>query len=43
MPSQGLVGATILLADEPDRVNSWGNPVQMLGFLMGRGIRAPGR
>ena len=39
--SQGLVGATILLADEPDRVNSWGNPVQILGFSWAGGYGHP--
>lgn len=31
-PQVTLVGATILLADDPDTVNSWGNPVHLLGF-----------
>ncbi len=39
--SEGLVGATILLADEPDRVNSWGNPVQILGFSWAGGYGHP--
>ncbi len=39
--SGGLVGATVLLADEPDRVNSWGNPVQLLGFSWAGGFGHP--
>jgi GT2 family glycosyltransferase len=31
-PQVLLAGATVLLADEPDVVNSWGNPVHVLGF-----------
>lgn len=37
----GLVGATVLLADEPDRVNTWGNPVQILGFSWAGGYGHP--
>lgn len=36
-----LVGATILLADEPDVVNSRGNPVHLLGFSWAGGYGEP--
>lgn len=36
-----LVGATILLADEPDLVNSWGNPVHLVGFSWAGGYGHP--
>lgn len=36
-----LVCATILLADEPDVVNSWGNPVHLLGFSWAGGYGHP--
>jgi GT2 family glycosyltransferase len=39
--SGGLVGATVVLAEEPDRVNSWGNPVQILGFSWAGGYGHP--
>lgn len=39
--SGGLVGATVLLADEPEVVNSWGNPVQILGFSWAGGYGHP--
>lgn len=41
LTSGGLVGATVLLADEPDIVNSWGNPVQILGFSWAGGYGHP--
>ncbi len=31
-PAVTLTGATILLAEDPQTVNSWGNPVHVLGF-----------
>ncbi|MBK9433689.1 MAG: glycosyltransferase family 2 protein [Micrococcales bacterium] len=31
-PGVALAGATVLLADEPGVVNSWGNPVHLVGF-----------
>jgi GT2 family glycosyltransferase len=37
----GLVGATIVLADEPEVVNSWGNPVHLLGFSWAGGYGEP--
>jgi GT2 family glycosyltransferase len=37
----GLAGATVLLADEPDTVNSWGNPVHLLGFSWAGGYGHP--
>lgn len=40
-PGAGLVGATVLLADEPDVVNSWGNPVHLLGFSWAGGYGHP--
>ncbi|MEZ5186663.1 MAG: glycosyltransferase family 2 protein [Candidatus Nanopelagicales bacterium] len=40
-PGAGLVGATVLLADEPDVVNSWGNPVHLLGFSWAGGYGQP--
>lgn len=40
-PGAGLVGATILLADEPEVVNSWGNPVHLLGFSWAGGYGHP--
>lgn len=40
-PGAGLVGATIVLADEPDTVNSWGNPVHLLGFSWAGGYGQP--
>jgi GT2 family glycosyltransferase len=40
-PGAGLVGATILLADEPETVNSWGNPVHLLGFSWAGGYGHP--
>jgi GT2 family glycosyltransferase len=36
-----VVGATILVADEPDTVNSWGNPVHVLGFSWAGGYGHP--
>jgi len=36
-----LVGATILVADEPDVVNSWGNPIHLLGFSWAGGYGHP--
>ncbi len=36
-----VVGATILVADEPDTVNSWGNPVHLLGFSWAGGYGHP--
>lgn len=36
-----VVGATILIADEPDTVNSWGNPVHVLGFSWAGGYGHP--
>ncbi len=36
-----LVGALVLLADEPDTVKSWGNPVHLLGFSWAGGYGAP--
>lgn len=40
-PGTGLAGATILIADEPDTVNSWGNPVHLLGFSWAGGYGHP--
>lgn len=40
-PGVTLVGATIVLADEPDTVNSWGNPVHVLGFSWAGGYGHP--
>ncbi len=40
-PGAGLAGATILLAEEPDVVNSWGNPVHLLGFSWAGGYGHP--
>lgn len=40
-PRAGLVGATVLLADEPGTVNSWGNPVHLLGFSWAGGYGHP--
>lgn len=40
-PGTGLVGATVLIADEPDTVNSWGNPVHLLGFSWAGGYGHP--
>lgn len=42
-PGTGLAGATILIADEPDAVNSWGNPVHLLGFSWAGGYGHPVR
>lgn len=39
--SVGLVGATVLVADEPGVVNSWGNPVHLLGFSWAGGYGHP--
>lgn len=39
--ADGLVCATVLLADEPDLVNSWGNPVHLLGFSWAGGYGHP--
>lgn len=36
-----LVGATIVLADEPEVINSWGNPVHVLGFSWAGGYGEP--
>lgn len=36
-----LVGATVLLAEEPEVVNSWGNPVHVLGFSWAGGYGHP--
>jgi GT2 family glycosyltransferase len=36
-----LAGATVLLADEPEVVNSWGNPVHLLGFSWAGGYGHP--
>lgn len=38
---EGLVCATVLLADETDTVNSWGNPVHVLGFSWAGGYGHP--
>ncbi len=40
-PGAGLVGATVLLAEEPGTVNSWGNPVHLLGFSWAGGYGHP--
>ena len=40
-PGVGMVGATIVLAEEPDLVNSWGNPVHLLGFSWAGGYGEP--
>ncbi|MCU0298080.1 MAG: glycosyltransferase family 2 protein [Candidatus Nanopelagicales bacterium] len=40
-PAVTLVGATIVLADDPDTVNSWGNPVHLLGFSWAGGYGLP--
>lgn len=40
-PGAGLVGATIVLADDPGEVNSWGNPVNLLGFSWAGGYGHP--
>jgi GT2 family glycosyltransferase len=40
-PAVTLVGATIVLADDPETVNSWGNPVHLLGFSWAGGYGLP--
>lgn len=40
-PQVGLAGATIVLAQEPGVVNSWGNPVHLLGFSWAGGYGEP--
>jgi GT2 family glycosyltransferase len=38
---RGLLCATVVLADEPQTVNSWGNPVHLLGFSWAGGYGHP--
>jgi len=40
-PDVVLAGATVLVADEPGVVNSWGNPVHLLGFSWAGGYGYP--
>ncbi len=38
---EGLLCATVVLGEEPDVVNSWGNPVHVLGFSWAGGYGHP--
>lgn len=40
-PHAGIVGALVLLGDDPDRVNSWGNPLHILGLSWAGGFGQP--
>jgi GT2 family glycosyltransferase len=41
LPGAGIVGALIALADEPDRINSRGNPLHVLGLSWAGGFGEP--